>query len=64
MSDEELQNIHSILEDHDRKLNSLLKVLLATMEQTAELNQAMHEIAGIMDMAAVPLTSQKSTHLN
>jgi hypothetical protein len=34
------------------------------VEQTAELNQAMHEIAGIMDMAAVPLASQKSTHLN
>ena len=43
MNDEELQGIHRILKDHDNKLNSLLQVLLDTVAQTAELNQAMLE---------------------
>ncbi len=64
VNDEELQGIYRILEDHDNKLNSLLKVLLATVEQTGELSQAMHEIAGIMEIAAVPISSPKSTYLN
>ena len=64
VNDEELQGIHRILKDHDNKLNSLLQVLLDTVEQTAELNQAMHEIAGVMEMAVVPISSPKSTYLN
>ena len=64
VNDEELQGIHRILKDHDNKLNSLLQVLLDTVAQTAELNQAMHEIAGVMEIAVVPISSPKSTYLN
>jgi hypothetical protein len=64
MDQEELREIRRTLQEHDLKLNALLKVMLGHMEQSLEFEALISDIAIVLDSMSVPMVNSKQSNLN